>query len=1273
MVNSVNDKPIASDDTNSTTGTNPASGTVASNDSDPDGDNLTFTPITTLTTEGVLVLNPNGTYTFTPSQGFSGAVNIDYVVCDSGTPQLCDTGRLAITVTAIASNRAPIALNDFNNTIKNIPVNGSVSQNDSDPDGDAINVDTTPVEAPKNGNITLEANGNYTYTPNNEFVGADTILYKICDNKTPALCDTATLIIEVRPSNGNGSNQKPVANDDNTATPINTLITINVKSNDFDPDNSVLTAPSVVGTPTGGTTLINPDGTITFTPTTGFIGNANFQYSICDSGTPQLCDTATVTINVYQVAADNNPPIANNDAVSTPVNTPVNGNVAANDSDPDAGQTLTFTKIEDTKNGTVTFNDNGTFSYTPNTDFEGKDTFRYKVCDSATPSLCEEAIVIIAVIKQIEPSTNDAPVANPDGAVTTTGLSVNIPVKANDFDPNGQPLSLPSVTTPSTDGTATVNPDGTITFLPNIGFNGTTTFIYEICDNGTPVKCDTAIVTVNVRENIAQDNRPPVAQDDIYVENKGSQIGSTVALNDSDPDDGQVLTFTPLTLTSNGTLTFLPSGVFIYEPIATFVGLDTAVYQVCDNGTPQLCDTAYIIFNMIDNTATSNGAPFAGDDAASTTLEKPVTINVKDNDRDPNAGQTLGNPNIIGTPIGGTAVVNPDGTVTFTPADDFTGAASFQYSICDNGSPSLCDTAKVTITVSTPTFVNVAPNAQSDATTTPVNTPVNGNVSINDSDLNTGQILTFTQVSNPQNGSVTLNPTGTFTYTPNNGFVGRDSFTYKVCDNGTPPLCDEAWVYIEVTPANTNINLPPVAIDDKATTTVGVPVIINVKSNDYDPNVGQVLLKPVIIDEIDAGRAVVNADGTITFTPNPDFTGIVTFRYEICDNGSPSLCDTALVTIDVKPVNSGNLKPVAGDDAYPSYKNKTLNGDVSKNDSDPNTGQTLTYSVITSTVKGKLTLNTNGTFIYVPDSNYLGPDQFTYRVCDNGTPQLCDTGAVFITIYELPFTVTVSPVTVLQDSSVKQCFPITATATDSVFTTALCDSTKHGKITHSIVNKQLCIEYIPNEAYNGKDSVCIKVCNSVGSCVDVNIPITVVPTLTKRIIARDDSKTTGKNQPVSISVLQNDSIGSLTGVRLRIIGAPTNGTAVVTDSLTIVYTPNLDTCGNDQLMYEVCNAAGCDTAMVDIKVICGDLVVFNALSPNGDGKNDVFYIQGIEKYPNNKLVIYNRWGNEVFKATGYLNNWGGNWNGMMLPDGTYFYILDTGEGQTKVGYIQIHR
>ncbi|MCO6484212.1 MAG: gliding motility-associated C-terminal domain-containing protein, partial [Saprospiraceae bacterium] len=185
--------------------------------------------------------------------------------------------------------------------------------------------------------------------------------------------------------------------------------------------------------------------------------------------------------------------------------------------------------------------------------------------------------------------------------------------------------------------------------------------------------------------------------------------------------------------------------------------------------------------------------------------------------------------------------------------------------------------------------------------------------------------------------------------------------------------------------------------------------------------------------------------------------------------------------------------------------------------------------------------------------------------------------------------------------------------------------------------------------------------------------ITVLCEDEEDLLAVSDSATTRKNKSVKIRVLSNDIFNPLSLAEVVILDLPAHGQVGVLHDLDVLYTPEQDFCGQDSFTYQLCTDAGCDTATVYVDVQCSGFVVHTGFSPNGDGINDRFTITGIEDFPGNELTVFNRWGNQVFHQKGYKNNWDGTWNGSTLPDGTYFYFLDDGDGHTHTGYVQIHR
>jgi Ca2+-binding RTX toxin-like protein len=372
----------------------------------------------------------------------------------------------------------PDANPDTATTPEDTAVTIPVLANDTDGNGQPLTISGTPT-AP-NGTVTVNADGTITYTPDEDFNGTDTITYTVTD--PDGNTSTSTVTVTVTPVN-----DAPVANDDTATTPEDTPVVIGVLGNDTDPDGDTLT---VVGTPTSpnGTVAVNPDGTLTFTPTPDFTGTTTITYEVSDGngGT----DTAVVNVTVTPAS---DAPVANPDTAETDEDTPVVIPVLANDTDPD-GQSLTVTGGT-APNGTVTVNPDGTISYTPNPNFNGEDTITYTVTD---PDGNEATSTVTVTVNPV----NDAPEANPDTSTTPFNTPVTFAVLANDRDVDGDTLSIIGTPT-SPNGTVARNPDGTLTFTPTTGFTGAAVVTYTITDEEGLT--DTTTWTITVGEDDTRD------------------------------------------------------------------------------------------------------------------------------------------------------------------------------------------------------------------------------------------------------------------------------------------------------------------------------------------------------------------------------------------------------------------------------------------------------------------------------------------------------------------------------------------------------------------------------------------------------------------------------------------------------------------------------------------------------------------------------------------------------------------------------------------------
>ncbi len=284
----------------------------------------------------------------------------------------------------------------------------------------------------------------------------------------------------------------------------------------------------------------------------------------------------------------------------------------------------------------------------------------------------------------------------------------------------------------------------------------------------------------------------------------------------------------------------------------------------------------------------------------------------------------------------------------------------------------------------------------------------------------------------------------------------------------------------------------------------------------------------------------------------------------------------------------------------------------------------------------------------------------------------CDTLYVIVEVVP-PMIDTIYDTVILTETDTI-CFDVSELPGDEYTLTNYCDDLSGDYVDFSPVMDTFCVSYTGLAV--GVDTACFELCDQLGYC-DTTILIieTVIDTSGIGPIAVDDDTTGMKGQLTIIDVVDNDTLnGDLAGV--EILTDPINGTAIVNPDFTISYIPDVDFCGFlDSFEYILITSSGMDTATVVIDVFCDELTVYTGFSPNGDGVNDFFTILGIRSFPDNEVRVYNRWGNEVFSRKEYTNTngWDGTWNGKSLPDGTYFYRIDDGEGRVYSGYVQISR
>ena len=928
-VTPVNDRPVAGDDIVVTPEDTGILVVVLANDRDVDSPNLIVSRILGGPTRGTVVIQPDYTVLYRPGANFAGTDAFTYEVCDPNNA--CDDAVVLITVKPVQD--APVAGDDATTTPSGTAVAIPVLDNDSDVDGDPLEV-TRIVFPPGSGSATIGADGVITFTPSGSD-GAVTFSYEVCDFAN--LCDIGLVTVTV-----GGDNTPPEVADDDATTTFDRAIKVPVLDNDSDADGDRLTVTQV-GIPASGSATLNDDGSVTYTPGPGFSGQVSFSYTACDGA--GACASAVVTIDVWP--GDNRPPIATDDVISTRIGRPVSLDPTANDVDPD-GDPLAVEDITTAPlHGTAVLGNDGSVTYTPDPGFVGSDTFEVSVTDG------EGGFDLSVVTVVVSADDNLPPVAVDDTFDVSDLAATGLDVLVNDSDPNGDLITIVDIVQPAS-GFVSVTVTGGIARLvftptPGLELSGSDTFTYTISDGRGGE--GTATVTLVFPGG----NRPPVGVGESVITPEDTAVLIIVLENDTDPDGDPISVRTILTPPRHGTVVIDAGGGVFYTPAGDYVGVDVFTYQVCD--ARNACDMVLVSLEM----TAVNDAPRANDDFFSLPATGGSALDVVLNDSDPEF-DPLAVTRIVTPPANGNAYVNPDGTVTYEGSGS-AGSDSFVYQVCD--SFNACDTAKVTVFVGGD---NGNPTPVDDEATTVSGEWVEIAVLTNDTDPD-GDPLTLNQVEDPAHGTAVIDG-DQIVYTPDLDFYGTDIFFYTVCD--PTGACGTAFIVVDVAPGD---NTPPYAVDDTVQTPESTPVTFDTTGNDVDFD-GDTLTVTAV-GEPEHGDVTINADGTLTYTPDPGYVGKDTFQVTISDGRGGT--STQRVLVIVTPAD--NLPPDAIDDSYDVPSDVATVLSVLANDADPD-NDTLTIVEVVQPQHGTVAIGPDNTLVLTPEPGYIGPDRFSYTITD---------------------------------------------------------------------------------------------------------------------------------------------------------------------------------------------------------------------------------------------------------------------------------------------------
>ncbi|ENN2392928.1 tandem-95 repeat protein [Vibrio alginolyticus] len=1054
----------------------------------------------------------NGIATFTPTADWNGSEALTFTATDPSGESVSQTVNFTV---------APVAdiVADSATVVEDTPTIINVLGNDTfEGDDKVVSLDTN--SGPANGTVSVNPDGSLTYTPNDNYHGADSFTYIVTSG---GVSESTTVNVDVTPVN-----DAPVAKDDTAITDEDTPVTIDVLPNDTDIDGDTLSIQSVSVPEAQGTVEI-VDGKLVFTPAENFHGDAEITYTITDGA---LTDQATVNVTVNAV---NDTPVVESSIADqtlaedfTPYS--IDLNTAFSDVDNADGE-LTFS-VSGSSNVNVSI-ENGIATFTPTADWNGSEALTFTATDPSGESVSQTVNFTVAPVADI--------VA--DKATVVEDTPTIIKVLDNDtFEGDDKVVSLDTNNGPA-NGTVSVNPDGSVTYTPNDNYHGADSFTYIVTSGGVSES-----TTVNV--DVTPVNDAPVAKDDTAVTDEDTPVAIDVLPNDTDID-GDTLSIQSVSVPEAQGTVEIVDGKLVFTPAENFHGDAEITYTITDGA---LTDQATV--NVTVNAV--NDTPVVESSIADQTLAEDFTpysidLNTAFSDVDNADGE-------LTFSVSGNSNVNvsiENGIATFTPTADWNGSEALTFTTTDPSGESVSQTVNFT----------VAPVADivADKATVVEDTPTIIKVLGNDTFEGDDKVVSLDTNNGPANGTVSVNPDGSVTYTPNNNYHGADSFTYIVTSGG---VSESTTVNVDVTP----VNDAPVAKDDTAVTDEDTPVTIDVLPNDTDIDGDTLSIQSASVPS-DQGTVEI-VDGKLVFTPAENFHGDAEITYTVTDG---SLTDQATVNVTVNAVND---TPVVES----NIADQTLAEDFTPYSIDLNTAFSDVDNVdgeLSFSVSGNSNIQVaivNGIATFTPTADWNGSEALTFTVTDPSGESVSQT--VNFTV-EPVADIVADKATVVEDTPtiIKVLGNDTFEGDDKVVSLDTNNGPANGTVS---VNPDGSVTYTPNDNYHGTDSFTyIVTSGGVSESTTVNVDVT---TVNDAPVATNDTAITDEDTPVTIDVLPNDTDIDGDTLSIDSASVPSDQGKVEIIDGKLVFTPAENFHGDAEITYTVTDGALTDQATVNVTV-----------------------------------------------------------------------------------------
>ncbi len=614
-----------------------------------DLDNSSFVILTAPKHGSATLISENGSVIYSPEISYSGLDSLEYQICDDNS--LCDSAWLHMIVNGDGVSIQ--SMDDHYPLLAKTATSGNVLVNDMNLSSGTIRVETSKTISPTNGELVLNANGSFNYTPNVNFTGHDVAKYTICHSSDASICKEALINFYVKAIVIPGAYSVVdfydevmlYRNANYSGSLTSNLSSIGTASSDY--------IYTLTSSPTNGSASVTADGRLNYSPTSEYDGSDVLTYQRMNTLNGES-EIVSVNIKIISEYMDCNfsLPVANDDFGFTCENQSISGNVANNDSSNMPNQSsVSVALLEGAKKGTLVLNESGSYVYYPNSDTFGSDEFSYEICFISVDENKSSNVFV----------SNDVPKTLPIGVGTIYSAT--------------QSAAIGQITNVSVENLEISHGNIGELSVKLIAPSGQSAFLFKnVCNSYGSLK-------LNFSDNATQTSVScPPTNNAFY-----KPVDSFAKFNTEDPNGTWFLQ-----LIDNNH----PKNAGILE--SWNIVLETSVPETL--GCRQASVKVLVMPKVV--------APTAVDDCVETSSSFPVDINVDHNDSDVDGDLDTKSISIMTTPNNGSATVNTNGTIKYTPDTGYSGTDYITYSICDT--TKLCSTAEIKIVVSTTLAVDFA-------------------------------------------------------------------------------------------------------------------------------------------------------------------------------------------------------------------------------------------------------------------------------------------------------------------------------------------------------------------------------------------------------------------------------------------------------------------------------------------------------------------------------------------------------------------------------------